>query len=233
MPRAFRTSTKLKLAYLAIAATDAALAGSSRPMAHRVRVLTKPLLMPALAGSLATSPRAAGSPLRTSTLVAQAFGWGGDVALLRHGTSAFAAGTGSFGVGHAAYISGFARHRAPAGSLLGATTPRVIAGLWAALTPPVAVGALRQDPRLGGAVIGYTGLLATMAATSSRLNPELPASARRLTLAGAVLFMVSDGILGLRKFVLKNPPARLETAVMATYTASQFLLSEGAARASS
>jgi hypothetical protein len=38
-------------------------------------------------------------------------------------------------------------------------------------------------------------------------------------------------LLGIRKFVLKDPPPGLETAVMATYTAAQFLLSEGAARA--
>ena len=53
----------------------------------------------------------------------------------------------------------------------------------------------------------------------------------RLTAAGAVLFMVSDTLLGFRKFVLTDAPPALETGVMATYTAAQFLLSEGAARA--
>ena len=48
---------------------------------------------------------------------------------------------------------------------------------------------------------------------------------------GALLFMLSDSVLGTRKFLLKNAPARVESVVMATYTAAQFLLSEGAARA--
>jgi hypothetical protein len=35
-------------------------------------------------------------------------------------------------------------------------------------------------------------------------------------------------MLGIRKFVWKDAPDRLESAVMATYTLGQFLLSEGA-----
>ena len=67
--------------------------------------------MPVLSASLATNERAVGSPLRTSTLVAQAGGWGGDVALLGAGTKPFLAGVGSFGVGHVAYVAGFLRRR--------------------------------------------------------------------------------------------------------------------------
>jgi hypothetical protein len=43
--------------------------------------------------------------------------------------------------------------------------------------------------------------------------------------------MHSDTLLGLRKLVLVDPPARLKSAVMATWIAAQFLLGEGAARA--
>ncbi|WP_256465280.1 lysoplasmalogenase family protein [Tsukamurella sp. PLM1] len=45
------------------------------------------------------------------------------------------------------------------------------------------------------------------------------------------MFLLSDSILGLRKFVLADPPAWLEGAVMATYCSAQFLLADGAARA--
>lgn len=231
MARTLSTSSKLKLAYVVLAATDTWLSGSAKPLAHKARVLTKPLLMPTLAGSLATSPRARTSPLLVSTLAAQAFGWGGDVALLGDGTKSFATGAGSFGVGHLAYISGFARHRDPVGSLVASTVPRAIAATWLVSTPAVAVGAYRKDPRLGAGMVGYSAVLASMVATSSRLGPGVPASARRTTLAGAALFMASDAMLGLRKFVLPHPPPRLESAVMASYTAAQFLLSEGAARA--
>lgn len=100
-----RTSTRCTLGYAGLAVLDTALAGSTRRGARRLRFLTKPLLMPSLAAASATSPRSSG--LRGSTLVAQGFSWGCDVALLAHGTPAFAAGAGSFGVAHLAYLSGF------------------------------------------------------------------------------------------------------------------------------
>ena len=224
------TSTKLKLAYVALAATDTWLSGQPARAAHRARFVTKPLLMPVLSASLATNEKAVGSPLRTSTLVAQAGGWGGDVALLGEGTKPFLAGAGSFGVGHLAYVAGFLRRRSHA-PLREDASVKVIAGSWALTAPLMALLAGRQKRELGGPVLGYATLLAAMAAAASHLDPTVPASARRLTAAGAALFMVSDSLLGFRKFAMKNPPAELETAVMATYAAAQFLLSEGAARA--
>jgi uncharacterized membrane protein YhhN len=224
------TSTKLKLAYVGLASADTWLSGRHQRWAHRARFVTKPLLMPALAGSLATNTRAVDSPLRTSTLAAQVGGWGGDVALLAEGTTPFLVGAGSFGVGHLAYLSGFLRHRAatPVTAGLGA---RWVAGSWLVTAPVLAVMAGRRQRQLGGPVFGYSAMLAAVVASATHLDPALSPAARRLTAAGGGLFMLSDTLLGVRKFVLTDPPAALETAVMATYTAAQFLLSEGAARA--
>lgn len=224
------TSTKLTAAYLGLAAADTWLAGSARPAAHRARLLTKPLLMPTLAGSLATDARAFPSPLRTTTLVAQAFGWGGDVALLRHGTKAFAVGAGSFGVGHASYLTGF-RSRAGRGPLHGTTVGRIAVGLFAAGGPGMAIGAARHERILGPAVLGYTGLLASMLAQADHLERSVPQRSRRLTLAGASLFVASDTLLGVRKFWWTSAPPRTESVVMASYTLGQLLLSKGAASA--
>ena len=226
MPRLL-TSTKLKIAYAGLAIADSWLAGSANPKAHKARVLTKPFLMPTLAASLITDPKAASSPLRTSTLIAQAGGWGGDLALMGDGTTSFAAGSGSFAVGHAAYITGFLRNRSAARR----PGPRTVATLWAVTAPAMAFGAFRQDKALGPTIVGYSGMLAGTVAAATQLDPALPRSARLSTLFGAGLFMLSDSILGTRKFLLKNPPPRMESAVMATYTAAQFFLSEGAARA--
>jgi uncharacterized membrane protein YhhN len=221
------TSTKLKLAYAGLAIADTWLAGSSNPRAHKARVLTKPMLMPTLMASLITDPKAADSPLRASTLVAQAGGWGGDLALMAHGTKPFAIGSGSFAVGHAAYITGFLRNR----SATARPGPKAVVALWAVTAPGMVFGAYRQDKVLGPAIAGYSGMLAGTLAAATQLDPALPKSARRATLLGAGLFMLSDSVLGTRKFLLKNAPARVESVVMATYTAAQFLLSEGAARA--
>lgn len=221
------TSSKLKLAFLGLAAADTWLSGSADHRAHQARALTKPLLMPTLMASLITNPRAASSPLRTSTLLAQAGGWAGDLFLMGDGPSNFMKGAGSFAVGHSAYISGFLAHR----SAVRRPGPKAVAALWATTAPGMAFGASRLDPKLGPAIAGYSGMLAGTLAAATQLDPALPRSARRLSVAGAALFMLSDSLLGTRKFVLKNPPPRLESAVMATYTAAQFLLSEGAARA--
>ena len=221
------TSTKLKLAYAGLAIADTWLAGSANPRAHQARVLTKPLLMPTLMASLVTDAKAANSPLRTSTLVAQAGGWGGDLALMGHGTTPFAVGSGSFAVGHAAYITGFLRNRS-ATRLPG---PKGVAALWGVTAPGMVVGAAREDAVLGPAIAGYSAMLAGTVAAATQLDRDLPTSARRLTLLGAGLFMLSDSVLGTRKFLWKNAPARVDSVVMATDTAAQFLLSEGAARA--
>ena len=223
------TSRKLKLAFLGLAVADSWLSGSADHRLHKARVLTKPLLMPTLMASLATDPRAADSPLRTSTLIAQAGGWGGDLFLMGDGASNFVRGSGSFAVGHAAYISGFLANR----SKTPRPGPKAVAALWATTSPGMVFGASRLDKKLGPAIAGYSGMLAGTVAAATQLDPALPKSARRATIAGAALFMLSDSILGTRKFLLKNPPPRLESAVMATYTAAQFLLSEGAARAGS
>ncbi|KRB72707.1 hypothetical protein ASE01_21885 [Nocardioides sp. Root190] len=224
-----RTSTKWKLAYAALAATDTALAGSAHPWAHRARFLTKPVLMPVLGASLATNPRADGASLRTTTLLGQAAGFGGDVLLLGEGPRSFAAGAGSFGVGHLAYIAGFARNRDEAPHR-GNRAVRVVSGAWAASAPVMALAATRQDRSLGPTVLGYSAVLSGMVASAQHLSADLPRSARLLTAAGAGLFLLSDSLLGSRTFLLSDPPHRLEAAVMATYTAGQFLISEGAAR---
>jgi len=225
-----RSSTKLKLAYLGLAATDTWLSGNPHRWAHRARFVTKPLLMPTLAGSLATNPRAADSPLRASTLAGQAGGWGGDVALLGEGMGPFLAGTGSFAVGHVAYLTGFLRHRSST-PVVTSSGARAVAASWVATAPVMALLARRQHRELGGPVFGYATMLAAVVASSTHLDPALSPASRRLSAAGAGMFMLSDTLLGVRKFVLTDPPAGLETAVMATYTAAQFLLSEGAARA--
>jgi len=222
-------STRLKLAYSGLAAVDSWLSGVEKRWAHRARFVTKPLLMPTLAASLVTNAEAEDSPLRATTLVAQAGGWGGDVALLGEGTIPFLAGTGSFAVGHAAYLAGFTRNRSD-GSF-DSLPVRVIAGSWLVTAPAMALMARRQHRELGRPVFGYATILAAMVVGAHRLDADIPAGARRLSMAGAGLFMVSDTLLGLRKFALTDSPPELERAVMATYTAAQFLLSEGAARA--
>lgn len=223
-------SRAARLAYVGMALADTALAGSRHPVAHRARVLTKPLLMPLLATSLARSPGAAGSPLRTPVLAAQAAGWVGDLALMSSRRPAFVAGASAFAAGHAAYVAGFHALHSPGSRLVDEPAFRALAAVWALSAPVLGVSAQRRAG-LGLAVAAYSTALVAMTVSATRLGDSVPAAARRCAAAGSLLFLASDSTLGLRQFVLSEPPPRVESAVMATYTAAQLLLSEAAARA--
>lgn len=195
-------------------------------------MITKTALMPVLTASLVTDERARTSPLLATTIAGQIAGWGGDVLLLGEGsTELFAAGAGSFGVGHAAYITGFRRVRNRRTRLRAAKAGKAAAALFLSGGPAMAIGAAREELVLGPAVLGYTALLSSMLGHAGNLDPALPGRARRRIFAGAALFATSDTLLGMRKFWWKSAPARSETVVMATYAAGQLLISKGAVAA--
>jgi uncharacterized membrane protein YhhN len=212
------TRTLASAAYAALAAADTVLATS--PRRHRLRLLTKPLLMPALAAT--AWPDRNDSAVR-HMLAAQALSWGGDLALLGHSRRAFLAGTASFLGAHLGYIAAY-RERSKVPPL---STPQAraiaLGGLLAATSMGLAAG--RTDRKLAIPVAAYGAALATMVATST----EVPDTSRRLT-TGTSLFMLSDTMLGVRKFLLGDRGNTVEGAVMASYTAAQWLISEGVRR---
>lgn len=219
-------SSALRTGYLALAALDTWLSGCHAGAADRARRVTKPLLVPTLAASLVTDERARRSPLLASTLGGLAGGWVGDAALLGESKAAFLSGLSAFAVGHAAYIGGFLRHRSSR-PMSHTRTTRLVGAATVASAPLLAYAAERRQPGVGLPVLGYAGLLGLMVATAGHLDERLPARTRRLTLAGAAVFLVSDATLAIREFVLAQPTAAWERTVMATYTAAQLLLVEG------
>jgi uncharacterized membrane protein YhhN len=222
-----RTSTIRKLGYPGLAALDIRLSASASPAAHRARFVTKPLLMPVLASAVAASPR---TGLSGPVLVAQACGWVGDVALLSEARRPFFVGSAAFALGHASYVAGFWSQRSPA-PVFASRRTRALAALWAVAAPVNAVRAGRHDRAQGAAVAAYSLSLTSMAIASGHLSPSVPTSARVLAGVGGLTFLASDALLGLRKFVLSDPPPALEGLVMATYTGAQLLLAEAAIRA--
>jgi uncharacterized membrane protein YhhN len=251
-----KLATRLKAAYGAVAAIDTVLSASTRPLAHKARFVTKPLLMPLLSASLSTTPGT--SPTKGAVLAAQAGGWVGDVALLSEEKKPFVVGTTGFGLGHLAYLAAFVPLRRDRPSLVRDPRARALGVLWAT-TAPVMIWTARRDG-VAPVVATYSALLTSMAIAATRLDSAQATTGRRLVAAGALTFVASDATLGLRKFVLDDPgplpdlasggrggrrlslstssPRRSETdqrqwmegAVMATYTAAQFLISEGAGR---
>lgn len=217
------------LSYVALAVADTALAARPGKAARAARFVTKPMLMPALATAFVGATEGKGT-LAKGVTTAQAFSWGGDVALLGKGDTAFLSGLSSFFVGHLGYVAAFASARERG---LPAASPGVKAAgvVLATAAPVMAIAAGRQEPKLRAPVAAYSAVLASMFAASTRLDPEIPPAARRTIMLGTGLFLASDSILATREFLVKGHSHALDSAVMATYTAGQGLIALGAAQA--
>ena len=200
-------------AYAALAVADTLLAAAPDRW-RRARVVTKPLLMPALA---LRGPSAA-------VLAAQAGSWAGAGALMREGRRPFLAGLCSFLAAHVAYVAAFrARSSVP---LLASTGRRRAVGAGGVVALGMAAAAGREDRALALPVAAYGSTLATMAAAAAAVDPD---RGRGRVLAGALLFLLSDSLLGARTFLVRERVPVLDGAVMATYTAAQWCIAEGTA----
>jgi uncharacterized membrane protein YhhN len=180
-------------------------------------VLTKPLLMPLLAGYLLA---ATGRPLTRRVLlvlVALAFSWAGDLALMGAGEGFFLAGLGGFLLAQLSYIAAFAPtvRDGPLGRRPVLVLPYVLA--WAALMAVLA-------PSLGSLLVPvmlYGAALVTMAATATGVH--------RWTSLGAALFVVSDSLLAFTRLsdALPLGEGAAGALVMSTYTLGQGLIVAG------
>lgn len=221
--------------YVALAVADTVAAGRSGTAARRLRYVLKPALMPALGVAFLDGTRGSEVPtqtnlLRTGTAAAQAFSWGGDVALLGASERSFLTGVGSFFGAHVAYVAAFLSVRGEREDYDTAGL-KVALGLWLTTAPLMSIAAGRKDPALRAPVAAYATILAAMFATSRMLDPDLPAGARRTLQVGTALFLISDTVLAAQKFLLTEPRPFLESVVMATYTSGQGLIAMGVANA--
>lgn len=149
-------------------------------------------------------------------LVALVCSLAGDVFLLGDAEGSFIRGLASFLLGHLAYVVAFLLLAQP-------TWSPVVALVLVALVlvgRRVFLGARAQGgPVLGGAVAAYMAVIGTMAALGVSLG-------RPVLGAGALLFLVSDAVLGWDRFVARQPWARV--VVMTTYHLGQLLIVIGA-----
>lgn len=225
--RAF-TPSRLRIGYVALAVVDVAAAGLARGRVRRLRWLTKPSLMPVLAGYLDQAAGPGAPTLRRAGTAALGLSATGDVALLRGTERSFLAGLGAFLLAHLAYLSGFAATRAAA------TEPVRLARAWpAAAVLAVAVPTLW--PRAGELrvpVAGYAMVIAAMLGAARTVQGTMSLPAARRISGGAALFVLSDGLIAIGRFLVPGRyPRPLDAAVMATYTLGQWLIVEGIVQA--
>ena len=177
---------------------------------------TKALLMPLLALGVVLAARRSAVATPWLLLLAIGLSWAGDVALSFPGM--FVVGLGAFLLAHVAYITVFLRmpdQRSPDG--------RRRPPLWTLVYAAWFVGFVALlGPHTGGLLVPVAlyglvlGLMATFAA------------GRGLVMAiGGALFVASDSVLGLGRFLPGYEFALHDLTVMSTYLAAQLLISLG------
>lgn len=187
--------------------------------------ISKPLLVPFLGGYY----MAGKNIYRSKPLLIALFScWIGDVALMLVGLNAnwFLVGLVSFLVGHLFYIITYRQHRweSRAGELLVPqkirfSIPVVLAGTGLVVILFPVLGPL-QFP-----VVIYATVIIVMVMNAIFRFGRTNSRSFWMTLSGAVLFMVSDSILAINKFM-----GAIEMGgvlIMLTYIIAQFLIVEG------
>lgn len=208
------TDRRMPLLWVYVALSMANVAGQLGDLARLVTV-TKPLLMPLLAVWLVTTaPR---TRLTRLTALALGLSWLGDLALMGAGETWFLLGIGGFALAQVTYVAAFLP-LARAGIL---RDRPVVVVPYAAVWLGLMVFLAGRVDGLSMVVAVYGALLIAMAVVALGVN--------RFTAVGAVLFVISDGVIALTNLADLTVPAS-GAVVMSTYTAAQGLIAWGVRR---
>ena len=199
--------------------------------------VTKPLLMPLLAGWLVLELRRVWPvPLRWLGL-GIAFAWVGDILLMGDSDLAFTLGIAAFLVTQVSYLLAFTRvdgvrfRRGIANPKLPAVG--LVEGQRLLLLPFAAYLVLLVALLWPGAgtmrapAVIYGVALCVMAAASLNLVGRMPPASAWLTFGGAVLFVLSDSLIALTEFGPWERSDASQALVMFTYVAAQGLIATG------
>lgn len=187
------------------------------PQAH---VVTKPLIVLSLMGYYWF-----GTELHSGmVLAALFFGWLGDVLLLWNDFFIF--GLIAFLIGHLLYIIVYRQFRfaEPTKAFLGTQKARYAFPILLLGTGLVTI----LFPKLGDLkvpVLVYATVLTLMTLVALFRYGQTNDKSFFLVVAGALLFMVSDSLLAINKFL--SPFEFSGIAIMTTYSAAQYLIVEG------
>lgn len=177
----------------------------------------KPLLMITLLLYFISASR--GYPSwRFYVMAALVFSWGGDVFLMLD--NMFTAGLVSFLVAHIFYITAYQKTGAASGELKPLDIMKFV------LFGAVVMWLLY--PGLGGMllpVLAYMVVLLSMGIWAHKRRGATTAVSFTLVSAGAMLFVISDGLIAINKFAFEIPAERI--LVMSTYISAQYLIVQG------
>ena len=185
---------------------------------RRMRYIFKPLVVP----SIAVLYVLLADVTNPWVLLAMGCGWIGDVFLLFRSDLCRVGGIVSFGLGHAAYITGMILTKPGVSALL------VVPVLWEIIMLMTAYMLLVRNAPKSLRLLGtlYCALLiGTGAVTLYLLILSGFASAYWIAFLGALLFLVSDSMLARNMF--QKGTRLLSTLVMVTYILAQTALGVG------
>ncbi|HMQ49077.1 MAG TPA: lysoplasmalogenase [Saprospiraceae bacterium] len=189
-------------------------------------LVSKPLLMPLLAGWFYGNVAGRFDRFCRWVLLALLFSFGGDTLLLfvEHGPRMeifFLLGLASFLVAHLFYIAAFRHLDASRTGLIFQSQwvlvffAAFLAGMLLFLWPGIP-----GDMKVPVAV--YSTVIVTMAVSAFNLKNKLPPAIFRLLFTGVLLFVLSDSLIAVNKFSDKVEIGNVRVWIMLTYLAAQY-----------
>jgi uncharacterized membrane protein YhhN len=197
-----------------------------------VQYITKPLLMPVLIAFYISSSVSPLSKADKLMICAWLFSWMGDVALMLPGDNKnyFLIGLVGFLITHILYANAFLIVRDRAVIPVLKTKPWVLiplvaylAGLMSLIFP-----ALDTDMRIP--VIIYTSVIGLMIVCALNRYKRVSDSSYALVFGGALLFMFSDSLIAVNKFLCHGTLFMAGTGIMTLYITGQYLIARGMLR---
>lgn len=191
-----------------------------------VRLVTKPSLLVLLTAWYVIAARQSKQPHSTMLLAALIFSWGGDVLLMSTGDLYFMLGLGSFLLAHVFYIFTFRqfRNEDDTNALQGLQRIRFAFPIVLFGTGLVII----LYPNLGGLtvpVLIYAAVLTVMVLNALFRFGRTTSPSFAYVFGGAILFMISDSVLAINKFL--EPVEGAGIWIMLTYIAAQFFIVKG------
>jgi uncharacterized membrane protein YhhN len=191
-----------------------------------LHTMCKPALLPLLLVYYVVSAREAGGSMSMLVVAALVLSWLGDVLLMGEGQSFFIFGLVSFLLAHVTYILAYRQHQQADDSkaLRGIQKirygfPLVFAGVGLVMILYPRLSDLRIP------VMVYAGVITVMTLTGLFRFGRTNASSFAQVFAGAILFMMSDSLLAVNKFL--EPLAYSGLWIMLTYLAAQWFIVRG------
>ena len=191
----------------------------------------KPLLMPVLIGWMLANRELLKEKFMKIILISLIFSMGGDVFLMFRNDDLFIFGLASFLIAHVLYIVGFAGSNKLASQQLPLVGKLVfaipyaffVAGFLFILKDYILGNPATKD--LIAPVVVYALVIGTMGVFASWRVSCTGKVSFYLVLGGALLFIASDSMIGINKFVQPLPYASL--LIMSTYITAQYLIVRG------